>query len=181
MAFIQWNIRGLQANRQELSLLLSHTDADLVCLQETFVPKTTNICFKNYCFYGNNTNSPSDISSTTHGGVAILVKHSTPHKQFALQTSLEAVAIRVTCNKTFTVCSVYLSPSRTYDSRELCDLIDQLPQPLLLLGDFNAHSTLWGGRKTDTRGKHQMIKVIALTITIMNEKGKNYVKTMLQR
>ena len=31
---IQWNIRGLQANREELSMLLSDFDPTLVCLQK---------------------------------------------------------------------------------------------------------------------------------------------------
>jgi len=33
MSFIQWNMRGLQANREELSLLLSQYDPTAVCIQ----------------------------------------------------------------------------------------------------------------------------------------------------
>ena len=172
MAFIQWNIRGLQANRQELSLLLSDTNADLVCLQETFLPDNTNTSFKTYSFYGKNSNSNN--SSVTRGGVAILVKQTVPHKLIQLQTNLQAVAVRATCNKTLTVCSIYLSPSHTYDATELADLIDQLPPPVLLLGDFNAHSTLWGGRNTDTRGKVIEDIMLKYNLSLLNNGSTTY-------
>ena len=32
-------------------------------------------------------------------------------------------------------------------------LVDQLPVPLLLLGDFNAHNPLWGSQNLDNKGK----------------------------
>ena len=35
-SIIQWNIRGLQANREELTMLLLDFDPTLVCLQETY-------------------------------------------------------------------------------------------------------------------------------------------------
>ena len=51
------------------------------------------------------------------------------------------------------VCSIYLPPSLKLNSSNLDDLITQLPPPVLLLGNFNAHSSLWGCPKTDIRGK----------------------------
>ncbi|GFW34840.1 putative RNA-directed DNA polymerase from transposon X-element [Trichonephila clavipes] len=32
-------------------------------------------------------------------------------------------------------------------------VIDQLPAPFVILGDFNGHSTLWGSAKTNPRGR----------------------------
>jgi len=40
--FLQWNIRGLQANREELDILLSHIHPSVVCLQETSEGKQSN-------------------------------------------------------------------------------------------------------------------------------------------
>jgi len=37
METLQWNIRGLQANREELNILLSDSNPTIVCLQETFL------------------------------------------------------------------------------------------------------------------------------------------------
>ncbi|GFT92371.1 putative RNA-directed DNA polymerase from transposon X-element [Trichonephila clavipes] len=38
-------------------------------------------------------------------------------------------------------------------SSDLNDLIDQLPAPFVILGDFNGYSTLWGSVKTNHRGR----------------------------
>ena len=45
---IQWNINGLQANREELDLLFSNLDPTVICLQETFLKENNNINFKCY-------------------------------------------------------------------------------------------------------------------------------------
>ena len=37
--FLQWNVRGLQANREELTLLLSSVKPTIVALQETNIGK----------------------------------------------------------------------------------------------------------------------------------------------
>ena len=37
METLQWNIRGLQANREELNVLLSNFNPTIACLQETFL------------------------------------------------------------------------------------------------------------------------------------------------
>jgi exonuclease III len=174
MTLIQWNIRGLQANRQDLNLLLSSNNADIACLQETFVSNSTNLSIKNYCFYGTNTNNTGNTNTINHGGVAILVKHNIPHKPLTIQTNLQAVAIRATCVKTFTVCSVYLPPSCRCDATDLTDLIDQLPPPVLLLGDFNAHNTLWGCRNMDTRGKMLEDIILKYNMSLLNDGSVTY-------
>ena len=48
---LQWNIRGLQANREELSLLLSDFNPSIVSLHETFVNVNKTIIFKNYSVF----------------------------------------------------------------------------------------------------------------------------------
>lgn len=52
-----------------------------------------------------------------------------------------------------TICSVYITPDHQLTSMELTNLVDQLPVPYILVGDFNAHSQTWGSYKLDQRGK----------------------------
>ena len=66
---LQWNIRGLQANREELNILLSDFNPTIVTLQETFLNATKTTVFKNYSFYSR---PGEDSNGTVHGGVAIL-------------------------------------------------------------------------------------------------------------
>ena len=147
---LQWNIRGLQANREELDMLLSLLHPSVICLQETFLRESKNITFKGFSSYQK---PAQEINGVLRGGSAILVNSSIPHRQLDLQTCLQAVAVCISCQKAITVCSIYLPPTSKWTKNDLEDLINQLPPPIVLLGDFNAHSTEWGCSKNDSKGK----------------------------
>ena len=102
--------------------------------------------------------------------VAILIKNSTPHQQCI--STLQAIALRATCHKTITICSIYLSPSIACNITELEDLIRQLPPPVLLLWDFNAHSQQWGCNKRSPRGK--MVEDFLLKSNLFNSGSPTY-------
>ena len=74
-SIIQWNIRGLQANREELSMLLSDFDPTLVYLQETYHRSDKLANFSNYSFY---CRTADEVNGILHGGVGILVKNRIP-------------------------------------------------------------------------------------------------------
>ncbi|MBJ5579747.1 hypothetical protein JGG64_23050 [Salmonella enterica subsp. enterica serovar Derby] len=93
-------------------------------------------------------------TGTACGGVAIIVPHHIPVQQLSLTTSLQAVAVRLSLNVLLTICCAYLPPGIDVSVTALEGLINQLPSPLLLLGDFNAHNLLWGGDSLDTMGRH---------------------------
>jgi len=83
---IQWIIRGLQANREELSTLLSAADPVAVCLQETLIKASRTINFSNYLYL----DIPAEeVNGTVHGGVALLVKSAIPHSRISLNTGLQ--------------------------------------------------------------------------------------------
>ena len=95
-----------------------------------------------------------EANGTPHGGVALLIKNGTPGSQISLNTSLQAIALR----RAITVCSIYLPPTAKYDNAVIDNFITQLPSPVLLLGDFNAHKgrnlidvwfNLWGYQKNN--------------------------------
>ena len=75
------------------------------------------------------------------------------HSELTLNSPLHAVAATITLDKTFTICSIYLTPGETITKLNLKNVLDQLPRPFLLLGDFNAHSPVWGDSRRDGRGK----------------------------
>ncbi|XP_055943785.1 uncharacterized protein LOC129974977 [Argiope bruennichi] len=70
-----------------------------------------------------------------------------------LHTSLQAVAVQVHVRTLVTICCLYLPPHGVICQQDLDNLVDQLPSPFLLLGDFKGHSTLWGSDCTNSRGR----------------------------
>jgi len=131
-------------------MLLSHIQPSFISLQETFLKESKTITFKGYSSFHS---FASEINGTPHRGSAILVNSSVPQTQLNLHTSFQAVAICVTCRKTIPACSIYLPPSMVLNANDCYDLLRQLPLPVLITGDFNSHSTLWGCTKLDRREK----------------------------
>jgi len=147
-------------------MLLSNFNPILVSLQETFLKPNKIATFKNYSVYNL---SSEESNGIIHGGIAILVNNAVPHSQIQLNTSLQAIAVRATCHKTISVCSFYLSPSSKFNINDFDYLITQLPPPILLLGDLNAHSSLWGCCKTDVRGKLVEDILLKHNLSLLND------------
>ena len=146
---LQWNCRGFSANFEEISVLIYRHKPAALCVQETFFSDTNKISLKHHYIYQSNFNG----GDKARGGVAIAVNNSVPHCTINVNTSLQATAVSISLNKTITICSVYFPPSIPIDSNKLDELIDQLPKPFILMGDFNAHSSLWGCRDTNVKGR----------------------------
>ena len=83
----------------------------------------------------------------------MIVNNYVPHQSVKLDSTLQAVAVYISLNKTITLCSVYLPPTSRIDVKELDHLIEQLPKPFILMGDFNSHHTLWGCPYTNDKGR----------------------------
>jgi len=82
--------------------------------------------------------------------------------------------VKITLHKAVTLCSIYIPPRSEICDRELDDLLNQLPSPVLLLGDFNAHSVVWGGQGTDDRGQKLEDFVARQDLCILNDRSFTY-------
>ena len=112
---VQWNMRGLQANREEINLLISSLNPSVIALQETNIGKHHNINFSNHFIYNC---FGSETNGVFHGASDVMVNKAVPHKLLSLQTNLQAVAVRTTLSKTIIVCSVYVPPSQKWDIKD---------------------------------------------------------------
>ena len=143
---IQWNCRGLRSNREDIELLISKYSPAAICLQETMLTPHQTRTFKHYSAY-----YKSGIHG--HGGVCILVKDKFIHSQVQFQADLQAVAVCITINdKMYTVASVYVPPSGTFNELAFDRMINSFSSRYLIL-DFNGHSHLWGANQENERGK----------------------------
>ncbi|GFT22382.1 putative RNA-directed DNA polymerase from transposon X-element [Trichonephila clavipes] len=156
-------VTGL-ASEEDESLLefdfqqVSHTDdvKDIfrqyhpvcVALQETFLKSCHTTKIRRYDCVRKDTEGPS-----VSGGECIFTSLDVPSSALPLHTSLQAVALRIHSTSLITVCCLYLPPNTVIHQHDLNNLVDQLPAPFVILGDFNGHNTLWGSAKTNPRGR----------------------------
>ena len=146
---IQWNCRGLKANFNELLLLLTGLRPSVICFEETFLKPSDNLDIRGYTLY----NLIHQAGDKASGGSSIILDNSIPQSQIQLSTNLQAVAVKAILHKTTHVCSLYLAPSDRINIADLEHLIQQLPKPFIIMGDFNSHSNIWGCRDTDQNGR----------------------------
>ena len=149
-SIIQWNAQGISNKKEELIELINTFNCSIVAIQETLLGSNSNFKIPKF----SKLLKEGNFNRRYHGGVGLFIREDIPYEEINLRTSLTAVAARVTIKSTFTVCNIYLPPSQNVYLNDLNALYQQLPQPTLILGDFNAHSPLWGhiSTTTDTRG-----------------------------
>ena len=135
---LQWNCKGLRACTEELKVLIRDFNPGIISLQETMLGDSIFNPGLNYNVF----NSPPPTGEHAHGGASIIIHNSLQHSPIPLDTPLQAVALSVLLNRKISVCSLYIPPSLDFDLHDLQSLVDQLPVPFLLLGDFNAHNPL---------------------------------------
>ena len=164
-AILQWNIRGLNCNVHELSLLLKDINSNVICLSETKLSENQSFSLKGYSAY-HNIYTEGEIAC---GGASILVKKATLHKVIPIKTSLQAIAVRATLHRPITICSLYLPPSSKPSRRDLENLLEQLPAPFLLVGDFNARSPMWGNPDTNRKGNMVEDFLLKNNVCLLND------------
>jgi hypothetical protein len=170
---VQWNCRGLRANYNELLLLMQSYQHVALCLQELMIPESYNFCNRQYVMYSC---LPPVTNSKPNGGAEILVHKSIPHhKVILVNTRLQAVACRISTPRPITLCSVYLPPSSNWSHTDLLDLVTQLPAPVMFVGDFNAHNSLWGCPPIDNKGLEVADFILQSNLCLMNNKTPTYI------
>ena len=112
---------------------------------------------------------------TPHGGVATFIHSSIPYETVELNTPLQAVAVRVQLHKLITVCNIYSPVSQILNCQLLQDIYRQLPQPAMILGDFNAHNRMWGSDGTDASGREVEEFTTVSGINIMNDGAVTFI------
>ena len=167
---IQWNCRGVKPRFEELLLLLSLLRPSVFCLQETFLKRNDTFTLKGFNIY----NHIHLDCLRASGGSSLLVHSTLPQRQIKLKTDLQAVAVSVTLEKEITFCSVYIPPSYLLKSEQLTSLLQQLPSPYMLVGDFNGHNVLWGCNDNDPRGELIEDFITKNDICLMNDKSNTY-------
>lgn len=165
MAFIQWNCRSFNNQLEEIKLLTRDYKPICLSLQETFFKDSSQPKLNGYTFY-----RKDDISGDrARGGVALVLSNDFYSEEIAINTTLQAVAARVSLPQPITLCSIYLPPPPfTVSALKLSDLISQLQAPFVVMGDFNAHNALWGSKVTDKRGEVVEDELDANNLVLLN-------------
>ena len=148
LRILQWNLNGYYNNYNELRLLQHNNSPQIISLQETHLKEnpTNSYIAKNYSFYGKH-------SLASKHGVALIVSKNIPHKIINLISNFDAIAIEITSQIPFILINIYIPPTKQFTLQDLNTIIPQTSKPVVITGDFNAWSPLWGSKSYNKRGK----------------------------
>lgn len=164
-----YNINGFQNNFNDLEIMINQQETDIFCLQETHIPKNAIPKFKNFNILSKNT------ETTSTQGVAILISNNVVFKEINIVSQILAVAARISTKTEYSICSIYIHPQQKISKAMLEGLIRQIPPPLILLGDFNAHHNKWNATgKTNDKGKELDDFLTDNDIILLNDQTPTY-------
>ena len=175
---LQWNIRGLRCNRRDFDILVSEHQPD-VCLQETKLehsPASNHYRCANYdCYFKSLRRNPDQLPC----GRFTSRRDSTTIRSGL--THLQDVAVQVTLGDApVTILFVYIPSNNHLTSNDLSYLTRNIRGQILMTGDFNGHSYLWGSHDVDTRGEVIERFTDKNNLCILNDGTHTYLKPQAQ-
>ncbi|XP_025413600.1 uncharacterized protein LOC112685808 [Sipha flava] len=169
---LQWNLNGFFKKLDELKIIITETQPEIICLQETNFKYDTSGKLPNYTGYSKYRTTGARAS----GGVTIYVKSEFPCKIININTHLEATAVTVKLRQLeINVCNMYIPNQQDFTQNDIENILNQIPSPFIINGDFNSHHTSWASKSTDRRGKEFYKSVDNDNIVILNNNEPTHI------
>ena len=157
---LQWNCQGYRSKYEDLRRILSVKHPAIALLQETMLGDCTPRPPAGYSIH-------SSFNRPTPGhGLTTLIRKDIPHMNLQLQTNLQATAFRIRLSQQYTICNIYLPPNMPIHLNDITNLINQLPPPILLCGDFNSRHQLWDETCTQQDARSRTIEHLLLNSSL---------------
>lgn len=174
VCILQWNLKGYWNNYQELQILLKELNPAIVSLQETHLPYTISPTPpKAYVGYFHN------LSSNTSGkqGICVLIKKEIPHTKLNVISNISTIALEINIGFKVTMVSMYIPPDQTFSANEILSILNTISTPIILLGDLNSWSSLWGSPSDNQRGKVVEDVLFVSNLIVLNDGSPTHFST----
>lgn len=171
--FIQWNVQGLGTSKEDLIKIVDEFKPSVIAVQETFYGDDflpTIGGYNGFCKQGHYRNR-------FHGGVALYIHSCIPFQEITINSQTQIIAARIHINsyRLLTVASIYLPPRNNQEFENLLQCIKDLPRPMIVMGDFNAHHTNWGNNSSDRRGNLLQDFCLNNNLNIVNDGSTTHI------
>jgi len=150
-SILQWNVQGISTSKEDILKIINEKKPAVLAFQETFLGNDFNIRIPGY----NVLSKKGHYNHRFHGGVALYIHSSYPYSEIQIVSPIQVVAakIRIHPSKVVTIASIYISGKHPFVESQFNDVINTLPRPFILMGDLNAHHSIWGNVTIDRRGR----------------------------
>ena len=162
LSLLQLNINSITNKHEELKLLVTELQPDIITIQETKLKKNNKTPqIPTYSAIR------TDRANSKGGGLLTYIKHNItfsdtkiPNFINPINTELQIIQLHITNKKIYTIANIYIPPRNTTSpDHATCDAditsfiqyITNLPNSIIS-GDINAHSPICHSHTTDHRG-----------------------------
>lgn len=159
-----WNARSITKKKAELTATMVNKNVDVAIITETWLTPNTTFKINNY-----NCIRQDREDGRKGGGCVILVKNSIPFAEINRNIAIpgtERVMVKI---RDLNIIGMYNPPGNQLDDKALRDLINQVQGTVLLAGDFNALSTVWGCTRTNRNGENLREVIEDLELRCINK------------
>ena len=149
VSILYWNAASLSVRRAELvhSLASMARKPDAICIQETWLSAARSFSIEGYSCERHDRST-----GESRGGVATFIRNGVSYSVVGRTDEPESITISVmTVAGDLTIVNVYHPPGKPVDKDTFPHLFSF--QRSIVIGDFNAQSTLFGASRTDQRGQ----------------------------
>ena len=168
---LQWNCRSINiAKKESLVKALQKHNISVVALSETWLSPSVNFLLSGYVVVRQDRSS-SAANGQYYGGVLIAVKESLYRntiKLNALPAEIAGCTITIS-GKSLDVFSFYIPPNANSIEKCFDEIVANSKNSLIMLGDANSHSKLWGCDHDDRRGDQMLERIEYYDLTILND------------
>ena len=141
---LQWNAQGMFGHGQELVHFLHNTETtyQAICIQETWYDGNGILNIPHYqCLYRNR-------KEKSRGGCAIYIHNSMDYDAYVCDEEIELQKISLFVGGERVTLVNFYNPCKKLDEHILDTIFSYVKQrDYIIVGDFNAHNTLWGSDK----------------------------------
>ncbi|CAH2108748.1 unnamed protein product [Euphydryas editha] len=163
LKFLQWNARSIHSKKHELMYLSNKLLPSLISIAETWLKPQQHFNLQGFSSF-------RDDRLDGHGGAMILVNNKFSCSALSIPchncNDINVVGVKV---KNINVLSIYVPHPNSSLLAYIRNLFLLFPPPLLILGDFNSHNTMWGSDTNDSFGNRLGKLLDDLCICILNK------------
>ena len=176
MALTSWNVNGLRRHKEDiLNFLDDNFKIDYIVLnfQEThsFIPININGYQMEFI------SSPQGPKARQ--GLATYVKNGYYYETVDIESpKFDIIAIKLFVPYELVVANIYIPPNKNVERADLKNIMDQLSDCFCLIGDFNAHSSIWSSTNSNRTGRIlEDIIINSDNLVIMNNGTPTHLST----
>ncbi len=145
---LHWNARSLIANGQEFKKHITEMGKvpDIICIQETWLNSSLDFKINGYVV------EMKDRETGRGGGCATFIKEGIAYKRIHKSNNVECLSIEVMgIDEEIRITNFY-NPCKEISNSILEEVMGDTQGKIIICGDFNAHSGVWGSKNTDNNG-----------------------------